>query len=235
MAETQVDGGSAEGTATDANGGASNQQSVQQPSFDAAQLQQSLDALNAGFETLNKRVDGLQGKKDSQISDLKKQITEYEALKEKFGADGAIDQLELKNTLQSMQEQLSKIVTPVSTQSPGTGASGAGALAQVIRDNQLDANDPAVAKILADNKGNDVAAALAIGRYAASSASKPTGDPSALTSMNTGSGVSEKDVTALTNEYQEKMRAARGNRTEIKRLRTEYQEKGVDIYGIDFT
>jgi hypothetical protein len=48
-------------------------------------------------------------------------------------------------------------------------------------------------------------------------------------------GATEKSVDALTDEYKNKMRAARGNRTELSRLREEYKGKGVDIYGIDFT
>lgn len=200
MAETQVDGGSDEGTATNANGGASQNQSVQQPSFDAAKLQESLDALNDGFKTLEARVNGLQSVKDKdkqELSGLKAKIAEYEQLKERFGEDGALEQIEMRDTLQRMNETLQKLQGSTSTPSPGTGASGAGTLAQVIRDNKLDANDPAVAKILAENQGNDLNAAVQLGRLA--SATRQA-DPSASTSMTGGNSPSSNEFSEMSSD-----------------------------------
>ena len=237
MAENQVDGGQTEGTTQDANAGASSGTGVQQPSFDAAKLQESLDALNNGFKTLEARVNGLQGTKDKEISGLKGKIAEYEQLKERLGSsESAMEQLELRDQLAQMNAALTKLTGSVSTQTPGTGASGAGELAQVIADNQLDANDPEVTKILADYKG--LRAATELGKLAASRASKPPASPAASTSMTGGStSVVETNVEVLTAEFKQKMQATpRGQAGKAARdaLKDEYRKKGVSVFSVDF-
>ena len=153
MAENDMDGGQLDGTALNANQDASDQEGVQQPSYDAARMQATLDALNSGLQTLQKRVDGLQGKKDSEISGLKSKIAEYEKLKEKFGGDGAIEQIELRDTIANMNQTLAELRGSVSPQAPGTGASGALEVAQAIEELQmreLDANDKGFVQLVRD-------------------------------------------------------------------------------------
>ena len=157
MTDNQMDGGPADGTTTNANGGASGTQGVQQPSFDAAKLQEVLDAVG----TLSKRVDGLQSVKDKQANELtglKAQITEYEQLKERLGADGALEQLELRQTLAEIKEKLSGAVSP---QSPGTGASGAVNAAKAFVDLELDLKNPLVADALGKQYASETEAQLA--------------------------------------------------------------------------
>lgn len=45
----------------------------------------------------------------------------------------------------------------------------------------------------------------------------------------------EKSVEALTEEYKQKMREARGNRPLLSTLRAEYQSKGVKVWEVDFS
>jgi len=48
-------------------------------------------------------------------------------------------------------------------------------------------------------------------------------------------GATAKSKEALTDEYQTKVRAARGNKTEIVKLREQYRKEGVDVYNVDFS
>ena len=163
MAEHDMDGGSAEGTDTNANGAASGNQSDKQPSFDAAKLQSSIDALMTEVGELKARTNGLQSVKDkttNEVSGLKAKIAEYEQLKEKFGADGALDQMELKQTLLDIKAQLSGSVSPQAT---GSSVSGTVNAAQVFIDEGLDPNDSRVAlalngKTFASNQEAQIAA-----------------------------------------------------------------------------
>lgn len=237
MTENQMDGGSQEGTAANANGGASSQQSVQQPSFDATKLQESLDALTTGFKTLEKRVNGLQGVKDQtkeELSGLKSRIAEYEQLKARFGADGAVEQLELRDTLAQMNQTLEQLKGSTSTPAPGAGASGAVDAAKVVAtDYGLDPKDPGNAILVNGHYPNMDALDLAVARHikAQRQAPNPT---QAQAPAPTGGQPPAKDVEALTTEYIQKMQAARGKPTEIRALREEYLKRGVKTWEVTF-
>lgn len=238
MTDKQVDGGSVEGTVTDANGNASENQSVQQPSLDAVKLQERLDALVSGFSTLESRINGLQSVKDKdkkEISSLKSKIAEYEQLKERFGADGAVEQIELRDTLSEMKDQLSKLTGSVSTPSGGNGQGGAVDAAKVFDEMGLDRKDPLVNTVLAGLQGKDKdAIELAGYRLQRQIQSSPSPTQAQGASIQ-GKPAAPENVEALTEEYKQKMQAARGNRSEIQRLRSAYKEKGVDIYAQDFS
>lgn len=126
-----------------------------------------------------------------------------------------------------------KFLDESSTPTPGKGQGVAESLAQVILDYKLDANDPGVAKILADHKGNDLKAASELGRHAASIASRQTGDPSASTSINATAPVETTDAKTLWKEYQKDVAPLRGNVLAVTNLQKEYrkraQEAGVTL------
>jgi hypothetical protein len=233
MAEKQVDGGSAEGTATNANGGASENQSVQQPSFDAAKLQEVLDAVG----TLSKRVDGLQSVKDKQASELtglKAQIAEYKELEKRLGPDGAIEQMELKQTLNQMNQTLEQLQKgSVSTQPTGTGESGAVDAAQAIRDFGLDMNDPKVALLASKQYKNQDEVDLAIAKHIRAKKSAPSPTP-AQQPADAGQPVKEGAEEATT-EYINNVKAARGNPQKVRALREQAIKAGVKVWEIDFS
>lgn len=233
MAETQVDGGSDEGTAIVANNSASGTQGDKQPSFDAAKLQSSIDALIGKVDELDARTNGLQSVKDKttkEISGLKNQIAEYEKLKEKLGPEGALDQMELRQTLDEIKNQLSQ---SVSTPSGGNGQGGVVNAAQAVRDAGLDMNDPQVALLATKQYESEaeVNAAIVGHLKAKRNAPNPT---QAQALADTGAPAPKTDVEALTTEYKQKVQAARGNPREITNLREEYLQKGVKTWEVSF-
>jgi len=237
MAENQVDGGSDNGTATEANGGASETQSVQQPSFDAAKLQETLDALTSKITELEARTNGLQRQKDKKISSLKAQIAEYKELEKRLGPEGAMEQIELKQTLAQMNQTLEQLQKgSVSTQSLGTGVSGAVDAAQVINVDELgwDKNDPQVALLAQKNFSSAAERDAAIVNHlkAKKSAPSPT---AAQAPAETGAPPPPKDLDERTNEYIKNVRAAFGKPGEIKHLREKAIQDGVKVWEIDFT
>jgi hypothetical protein len=232
MAENQVDGGSGEGTATNANGGASGNQSVQQPSFDATKLQSSIDALIEKVGELEARTNGLQSVKDKtnkEVSGLKAKIAEYEQLKERFGADGAIEQIELKQTLEEIKNQLSN---SVQAQTSGTSADETVDVAQAFAG--FDASDPRVAVAMSKKFASQEAAEFAAFKLSKQLNNSPT--PSAAqAASDPGKPAAKQDVEGLTAEYKEKMLAARGNEKMLDSIRATYFKQGVPVYEIDFS
>lgn len=232
MAENDMDGGQTDGTAQAANLGASGEDGVQQPSFDAAKLQTTLDALVGKIGELEARTNGLQSVKDktiSEVSGLKAKIAEYEQLKERFGADGAVEQLELKQDLSEIKAQLSKLG---STQVPSTDAGSAVSVAKAFENAGLDMKDPRVLVAMQNRYENSEKAELAAYRLKKALDSTPAPTPAQSAALQ---GESRKaDVDTLTQEYITKMQAARGKPTEVKALMNQYKELGVPIGEVVF-
>ena len=235
MAEQQVDGGSAEGTATGANGSASGNQSDKQPSFDAAKLQQTLDALNSNVTTLQARVDGLQGKKDKQISGLEGKIAEYETLVEKLGSkEGALQQLALQDQLAQMSDTLNELKGSASTPTPGNGQGGAVNATQAFAEMELDFKDPRVQTALTKSYSNQDEAELAAFKLRKQLQSAPAPTPAQGASLQGKPPVAE-NVEAMTAKYKTDMLAARGKESQLTKIREQAIKDGVPVWTIDFS
>ena len=234
MAEQQVDGGSAEGTATGANGSASDNQSDKQPSFDAAKLQSSIDALIGKVDELDARTNGLQSVKDKttkEISGLKDQIAEYEKLKEKLGPDGALDQMELRQTLADIKNQLSG---SVSTPTPGNGQGGAVNATQAFAEMELDFKDPRVQTALTKSYSNQDEAELAAFKLRKQIQTSPSPSPAQGASLQ-GKPPAAENVEAMTAKYKTDMLAARGKESQLTKIREQAIKDGVPVWTIDFS
>lgn len=199
MTDNQMDGGSADGTATDANGGASENQSDKHPSFDAAMLQEGFDAINKNIQTLQSRVDGLQGQKDKKISGLEGKIAEYENLVERTGSkEGAIAQMNLQEQLSEMNSALQELRGSASTPTPGNGQGGAVNAANVVLEYGLDPKDPQLATIVNGKYQSSDEVELAVARYIKAQQKAPSPTP-AQELAETGKLVHE-DKNALIQE-----------------------------------
>ena len=235
MAEQQMDGGSAEGTATGANGSASGNQSDKQPSFDAAKLQQTLDALNSNVTTLQARVDGLQGKKDKQISGLEGKIAEYETLVEKLGSkEGALQQLALQDQLAQMSDTLNELKGSASTPTPGNGQGGAVNATQAFAEMELDFKDPRVQTALTKSYSNQDEAELAAFKLRKQIQTSPSPSPAQGASLQGKPPVAE-NVEAMTAKYKTDMLAARGKESQLTKIREQAIKDGVPVWTIDFS
>ena len=237
MTENQMDGGSEEGTVTDANGDASGNQSVQQPSFDAAKLQSTFDAFGATLEELNARVNGLQSVKDKQdnkLTGLEGKIAEYEQLVEKVGSkEGALAQMKLQEQLTEMNQALQELRGSASTQPPGTGASGAVNAAKTFAEMGLDLKDPQVAVEMAKSYQSEDAVIAAGYKLSQKFAHTPAPTQAQGAALQGGSPKKE-DVETLTSEYQTEMANAQGNPSLARSIKAKYKEKGVPVDSVVF-
>jgi len=240
MANNDLDGGQTSGNNQDANPGSSNGDGVQQLSSVAQKLQQSLDTLTTKVGEIDARTRTLQGDKDKgvkraldEVSGLKARIAEYEQLKERFGADGAVEQLELKQTLADIQTQLSKLTGSVSTQAAGSGVGGAVDAAKVIGEYGLDPKDPQVGLLLGNRYESVEQVELAIARHIKTQRTAPS-PTDAQVPADTSGVPQPKDAGALKAEYIRQVTAARGNKSIIKGLQARYSSLGVDVGNIDF-
>lgn len=100
----------------------------------------------------------------------------------------------------------------------------------------LEANDPGFIEILRGKYANKAEFDNKVLGHIVSKLAppKPANVADVIQSPAKG-GATEKSPEALTEEYKNKVRAARGNRTEVARLRNEYARQGVPVHEVDFS
>lgn len=107
---------------------------------------------------------------------------------------------------------------------------------QLLTNYGLDPNDPAIAPLLAawyQNPREPEELELKLARIARGKINQPV--PPAPPAPVGGKPPGPPDAAALTAEYKTAMLAARGKRTLLASIRSEYAQKGVDVHNIDFT
>jgi len=239
MADDVLDGGQAVGTNQDANPGGSDGNGVQQLSNVATQLQASLDTLTSKVGELDARTRTLQGDKDkgvqkalNEVGDLRSKIADYENLKERLGADGAVEQIAMRDTLRAIQAQLEGS-QPVSTQPVGNEVSGAVNMANAVETLQamkLDANDAGFLELVQKGLTQENLNAYIVNKLKPS----PTASPAGIVNPPATGGTPSPTTSDLTQEYMNKMQAAQGNPSLVKSLMEEYSKKGVDLGTVVF-
>jgi len=212
---------------------------------DANQLSELVKRVLADeLKPIKGEISGLYSRQDKDRNQFREFMDEFKKQKASGLSDAEAEQAAqtalTEREKQSKRDQLidklaEKFLNESSTQTPGTGVSVSGELAQVIRDNQLDANDPAVTEIIAAHGGNVVKAAVALGKLAQVKASKPSASPAASTSITGGEVSIDPNIETLTAEYKNKIMAARGNKSLIKGLKDEYQKRGVPVDQVYFS
>ena len=245
MAQNDMDGGSDNGTDVIADNIASETQSDKQPSFDAAKLQTSIDALIGKVGELEARTNGLQSVKDktsATVSDLKARIAEYEQLKERLGPDGALNQMEQRQNFASEQNELRQTLAEikqqlsgsVSTQLVGNEASGTMNAAKAIEElssRDLNANDPEFIKLVNAGLTQDKLNAYIVNKTRPQS---PASIAGAVPEPARG-GAQKTNPGEMKAEYIQEVQNARGNRNAIKAIQERYKELGFDPGSVGFS
>ena len=230
MADNQVDGGQTDGTETVANGNTSSQSGVQHPSPDVAKLQEAFDAQ---IKTLEARINGLQGKKDTEISGLKRQIAEYKELEERLGPEGALDALETRQAIKEMSEIVHSLKNPAPAQSPGTGTSGAMDAAKAIEElaaRGLDVNDTGFLDLLRNGLTQDNFNSYIVQKTRPAPAASAAG-----VTVEPGKGTQKTSNSELREQYISDMKDARGNGPLLRRIKKQYADAGVEVDKIAWT
>lgn len=239
MADKNLDSDQDTGVQGSPNPDASQGSDVQQGSgFDAAKLQTDIDTLTKSVAGLSKAVSTMQSGKDRAVkevkSDIKSLFGEYETLKERLGPEGAIEQIELKQQLSAIQEQLSNIGSS-STAPVGNSEGGATDVAKAISRVQeygLDANAPDFLEVLKQNPTMDTVNNYILDRV------KAQREPS-LGGVSTEPAKGSKPkpkIEEVTNEYMDKYKAAVEKRDPnlARDIKNEYREKGVPVDNISW-
>jgi hypothetical protein len=105
-----------------------------------------------------------------------------------------------------------------------------------LKRHELDPNDPAFIELLRGKYANrDAFDKAVLGHVVTKLAPPKPANPADVVQAPARAGATEKSVDALTDEYKQKVKAARGNRSEISRLRGEYAGKGVNVHEVDFS
>jgi hypothetical protein len=60
-------------------------------------------------------------------------------------------------------------------------------------------------------------------------------NPADVIQSSTKGGTPQKSVESMTQEYIQKAKGARGNRSALMQIKDEYRQKGVDVFNVDFT
>ena len=160
-----------------------------------SQVLEVLKGLTGRLEAIEKQQRALQGDKDRGVarnqSDIRKVLEEVEALKKSgLSQDQAVNQLELQDTLRTMQSQLASLQSPT-----GTEGQQSGSLAQAVEEAGLRPDDPDVAELLSRN-----ASEVDVWKLAAKKASNPKPTP-AQEPSSVSKAVGSVDEDALSAEY----------------------------------
>lgn len=229
MDDTQDVGTGAEGTTTPP---------VSKPIEGAPQQSQELLEIKKALELTRSELKGLQSRQDKEQNEVQRFMGEVKKRMAKgMSLEEAEQAVTAENNAAQKDELLYKIAQKVgvldSPSTPAPAGNGQGQtvdVASTLSQYGLNENDPDVAAALMSEKDVEKAAL----RVAFKRAKQPPPDASASASVQ-GKPPSPASNEQLQAEYIQKIRAARGQRREIKALQEEYSKKGVDIYTVDPT
>ena len=203
----------------------------------AAKLSAAIDSLNTKVDNFAKTVQTIQSGKDksvakveSEVGEIRAMLADYEKLKERLGPDGAVEQLELKQTLSSIQAQLHEFTRSVPAAGAGNVQGETAEAAKVISGYGFSDSDPSVAHLYS-LKGDALKAAAADMAFRRATQTTSPADASALSS---GKAPSTQSIEALTSEYQKNMKAAQGKPTDARAIKEKYRSLGVPVDQVVF-
>ena len=224
-----------DGKDTTSTGGA--EQPTSPPSETSPQQLSSVDALVKTVEELRKELRGVQKGTDKRFEKFGGDIKRILELKEQgLDENGIKRELFLDNLIAGQGQD-----TPPPP--PAGSGSGAGQAPDVesafktLEEYSLSQNDPDFLVLLRQSSRMDKTTFDAKVKDFVLGKVKPPkpANPADVVQSPARAGATEKSKEALTDEYKNKVRAARGNRTEITRLRNEYSKQGVAVHEIDFS
>ena len=192
--------------------------------------------LDAKLKPILDEVRGVQGRQDQDRKALREFLGEYQKQKAKGLSDSeaenaAVTSIKERTEAQTDKELLRKIAEKVL--GPSFAGNEPPIHANIVQQYSLDANDPdVIANVLSqtDPKDAEIAAARLVNRRKA----QPGMSASAASTI-ASTPAPPANVDSLTKQYQEKVLAARGNKSLIKGLKAEYAQKGVPVDQVNFT
>ena len=220
----QLDSDPTNGTGASPNAEGSQGQGGSESSFDAKALQTLLEAQSKRLDEIDARSKALQSEKDrgvtkvqKQVDELKEKFAEVEKLKARgMSVDEAFEQIELKDSINLIKEQLLS-----QSAQPSTAGNGAGAVAdkaKVIAEYGLDGNDPEViAELISKNFNSPLEAENAALKLAYRRA-KPTPSSVAASTAVVGSTPQIQNEGELVNRLAQLQKEPTKNRAAIKEL-----------------
>jgi len=200
-------------------------------------MAQLLDAkLAEALKPVLAEVRGVQGRQDKDRKGFQEFLDEYRKQKAKGLSDSdartaAETSLDERAAAKSDKELLRKIAEKVL--GPSFAGNEPSAHASIVEQYNLDANDPEViASVLTqtDPKDAEIAAARLMNRRQ----NQPSMSASAASTI-VSTPPPPANVNSLTQEYIQKVIAARGNKSLIKGLKTDYAQKGVPVDNVNFS
>lgn len=227
MADSDLDGGQANGTAGSPNSAGSQGAGDSNSSFDAAKLQTAFEALTKRLDEVDQRSKALQGDKDravnktkSEVDELKRKFAEVEKLRKTgLDEDSAFEELSFRDEIRNVREQLSKL-NPAQPNPAGNGNGSAVDVAKVIEQYGLDGNDPEVVdKVLRGSLTAEQADIAAL-RLAYQRAKPSTSSPSAASAPSGKPAVAENQDAKIARLSQLQKEPTK-HRAEIKKLEGE--------------
>lgn len=183
----------------------------------------------------------MQSQKDKRIDRIEKALGGRDKILAELEADGVNIPKEVRTQMQirELQDQLAQRSTqpaqPPVDGSTGQRAAVSDAIAE-LKKHELDTNDADFIALLRGKYNNRAEFDLAVSRHVVKKLTpqKPANPADVVQSPASG-GITEKSAEALTDEYKQKMRAARGNKSLLTSTREAYLQKGVKVWEIDFS
>jgi hypothetical protein len=193
-----------------------------------------VSALVKQIGDLEKQIRGLQKGTDKRFERQDSDIKRILELKEQGLSEPQIQRELLLDQL--ISSQVAPPATPVGNVSQGQAPDIESAF-RTVEEYGLSQNDPDfIALLRGVSKMDKAAFDVKVKDFVLGKVKPPKPpNPADVVQAPARAGATDKSVDALTDEYKKQVRAARGNRTEIVRLRGEYQKQGVPVHEVDFS
>jgi hypothetical protein len=183
----------------------------------------------------------VQSVKDKRISEIEKALGGRSKILAELESEGVNIPKDVRTTMQirELEERLAQqTAQPAQKVDDGSSTQKAAVQDAIAKLSEfgLSSNDPAFIELLRGKYANrDAFDKAVLGHVVGKLAPQKPPNPADVVQAPARAGATDKGVDALTDEYKKQVRAARGNRAEIARLRGEYQKQGVPVHEVDFS
>ena len=189
-------------------------------------------------KTIERKV---QSTKDKRFSDIEKALGVRSGVLAELESQGVEIPKDVRTELRlrELEEQRSgQSPQPAQVRDDGSSTQKAAVTEAIaeLRKYELSENDPGFVELLRGNYKTRAEFDLRVkGHIIGKLAPPKAANVADVTQSPATARATDKSTEALTSEYKQKVRAARGKPAEIRALKDEYVKKGVNIHEVDFS
>lgn len=205
--------------------------------IEAPQSSQEFQELRRELELTRKELKGIQSVQDKGDKRFREFLDEYEknvanGMSKVEASSAAVTTLDSR----SVEQKRNQLIDQLIERELGTSirpVSASNEQEKVIAKAGVSANDPDVAKLIAENN-DPIDLAVKLGEYKTRLANRPAPSASDASPMPANAGTGQVDVKQLTAQYQKEMVASQGKPAQAREVKEKYRKLGVPVDSVVF-